>query len=45
MHCYLDSGHKEDATRVSNSAMTLAKKHCSDKLIDIFKLQVVFMYI
>ena len=44
VHCYLDGGHKEDATRVSNSAMTMAKKHCSDKTIDIFKLQVSLLH-
>jgi len=37
----MDSGQKDDATKISNSAITMAKKHCPDKIIDIFKLQVL----
>jgi len=41
MHCYLDGGQKEDAARVCNSAISLAKKQCPDRITEIFKLQVL----
>ena len=44
IHSQMDAGCKDDAIRTCTSAINLAKKRAPSKLMEVLKLQVLYMW-